>query len=72
VRPQLAAIADGRLAQIDQALADRLHALCVAHVELEESELIPFARDHLDAQALEQLGRAMAARRDAAYPSGPE
>jgi hemerythrin-like domain-containing protein len=72
VRPQLAAIADGRLAQIDQALADRLHGLCVAHIELEESELIPFARDHLDAPALDRLGRAMAARRDAAYPSGPD
>ena len=70
LRPQLAAIADGRLGAIDQALVDRLHALCVQHVELEESELFPFARAHLDAAALERLGRAMAVRRNAAYPDG--
>lgn len=72
VRPQLAAIADGRLGAIDPALVDRLHTLCVEHVELEELELMPFAREHLDAQAIERLGRAMAARRNAAYPSGLE
>jgi hypothetical protein len=72
VRPQLAAIADGRLATLDPALVDRLHTLCLEHVALEESELFPFARDHLDAAAIERLGRAMAARRNAAYPSGPD
>jgi len=49
---------------------DRLHALCVQHIELEETELFPFAHAHLDAAALERLGRAMAARRNAAYPNG--
>jgi hemerythrin-like domain-containing protein len=72
VRPQLAAIADGRLATLDPALVDRLHTLSLEHVALEESELFPFARDHLDAAAIERLGRAMAARRNAAYPSGPD
>jgi iron-sulfur cluster repair protein YtfE (RIC family) len=70
VRPQLAAVADGRLAVIDPGLVDALHTLCVEHVELEESELFPFARAHLDAAAIERLGRAMAARRNAAYPDG--
>ena len=70
LRPQLAAVADGRLGAIDQALVDRLHGLCVQHIELEESELFPFARTHLDAAALERLGRAMAVRRGAAYPDG--
>jgi hemerythrin-like domain-containing protein len=70
LRPQLAAVVDGRLGAIDQALVDRLHSLCVAHVEHEEVELFPFARAHLDAAALERLGRAMAARRNAAYPDG--
>jgi hemerythrin-like domain-containing protein len=70
LRPQLAAVVDGRLGAIDQALVDRLHALCVKHVDLEEAELFPFARAHLDAAALERLGRAMAARRNAAYPDG--
>ena len=70
VRPQLAAIADGRLATLDLALVDRLHTLCLEHVQLEELELFPFAREHLDAAALERLGRAMAARRNAAYPDG--
>jgi iron-sulfur cluster repair protein YtfE (RIC family) len=70
VRPQLAAIADGRLGAIDAALVDRLHTLCFEHVELEELELMPFAREHLDAPAIDGLGRAMAARRNAAYPNG--
>jgi hemerythrin-like domain-containing protein len=72
VRPQLAAIADGRLAALDQALVDRLHGLCAAHVDLEESELFPFALAHLDAAAMERLGRAMATRRNAEYPDGRE
>ncbi|MFO1364738.1 MAG: hemerythrin domain-containing protein [Burkholderiales bacterium] len=72
VRPPLAAIADGRLAKIDRALAGRLQALCLARIEREQSELLALARAHLDAAALARLGRAMAARRDAAYPSGPE
>jgi hypothetical protein len=71
VRPQLAAVADGRLATIDPALVERLHALCAQHVELEETDLFPFARARLDAAATERLGRAMAARRNAAYPDGP-
>jgi pyridoxamine 5'-phosphate oxidase len=71
LRPQLAAINDGRLAILDPAAVDRLHTLCLDHVALEESELVPFARDHLDAAAVERLGRAMAARRNAAYPDGP-
>jgi iron-sulfur cluster repair protein YtfE (RIC family) len=71
VRPQLAAIADGRLAVLDPAAVDRLHTVCLEHVELEETELFPFAREHLDAAAIERLGRAMAARRNAAYPDGP-
>jgi hemerythrin-like domain-containing protein len=70
LRPQLAAVVDGRLGAIEQALVDRLHALCAQHVTLEESELFPFARAHLDAAALEDLGRAMAARRNAEYPDG--
>jgi iron-sulfur cluster repair protein YtfE (RIC family) len=72
VRPQLAAVSDGRLGAIDPELVDRLHTLCFEHVELEELELMPFAREHLDAPAVERLGRAMAARRNAAYPSGLE
>lgn len=72
VRPQLAAIADGRLGPLDPALVDRLHTLCFEHVELEELELMPFARRRLDAPALERMGRSMAARRNVAYPSGLE
>ena len=70
LRPQLAAVVDGRLGALDQELVDRLHGLCVHHVDVEEAELFPFARAHLDAAALERLGRAMAARRNAAYPDG--
>jgi hypothetical protein len=72
LRPRLAAIADGRLGALDPELVDRLHTACLEHVELEELELMPFAREHLDGPALERLGRAMAARRNAAYPSGLE
>ena len=70
IRPQLETVADGRLGAIDHALVDRLHALCVEHIETEEVELFPFARAHLGPAAIEQLGRAMAARRNAPYPDG--
>jgi pyridoxamine 5'-phosphate oxidase len=71
LRPQLETVADGRLGVIDHALVDRLHTLCVEHIETEELELIPFARAHFSPADVERLGRAMAARRNAPYPDGP-
>jgi hemerythrin-like domain-containing protein len=71
IRSQLETVADGRLGTIDRDRVDRLHTLCLEHVETEEIELIPFARAHLDAAAIERLGRAMAARRNAPYAGGP-
>jgi len=70
LRPQLETVADGRLGAIDRELVDRLHYLCVEHVEVEEVELIPFAQTQLGPAEIEQLGRAMAARRNAPYPDG--
>jgi hemerythrin-like domain-containing protein len=71
IRRQLETVADGRLGAIDRNLVDRLHTLCLEHVETEERELVPFARAHLDAAAIERLGRAMASRRNAPYAGGP-
>ena len=42
----------------------------VAHVALEDAELLPAARRLLRPEELEALGRAMAARRGVAYPEG--
>lgn len=72
IRPQLETLADGRLGPLDRALVDRLHTVCLQHEETEDVVLLPLAREVLAARALEQLGRAMAARREAPYPRAPE
>lgn len=68
VRSQLIGIIAGTSAALDESLCNRFHTLCVAHIEHEESELLPLARRCLAEPALETLGRRMAARRGIALP----
>lgn len=57
----------------DEAWRESARRFCARtreHVALEDAELLPAARDALDAEAREALGRAMARRRGVPYPSG--
>ena len=67
LRPQLAQIAEGQAAALDEALTRRFVALNRSHLEFENTHVLPLARQTLDAAAIERLGRAMAARRGVAF-----
>ncbi len=63
LRPQLALIAGGLTAALDEALVCRFVAFNRTHLDFENAHVLPLARQVLDAAAIERLGRAMAARR---------
>lgn len=65
LRPQLAAIQLGQCAVVDEAVAAEFDKLYRCHIEFEESEVLPLARELLDRDALMTLGAAMTARRTA-------
>lgn len=62
LRLQLQAIAEGN-DQLDAAEATRFVASYRAHIELEDSELLPAATRCLDTEALRRIGQAMRERR---------
>lgn len=68
LRPQLTRIETGADASLDAVLTQRFVALNRAHLEFENTRVLPLARQVLDAAAVERLGRAMAARRGVAFP----
>lgn len=70
LRPQLVAIMEGRPQALNREAVDRCEMLYVSHVEREEQILLPIAEKHLSDARIEQLGRAMAERRNAKYPDG--
>lgn len=53
--------------QLDAALLRRFTALYRSHLEFENAHVLPLARRVLDADDLQRLGRAMAARRGVAF-----
>ena len=63
LRPQLAQIAGGQASALDVALTRRYVAMNRAHLEFENTRVLPLARQVLGAADLARLGRAMAARR---------
>ena len=63
LRLQLEQIAGGSAAELDAALTQAFIAHHRTHLEFENTRVLPLARAHLGADALERLGRAMAARR---------
>lgn len=67
LRAMLLAIAAGEAAALDAGLARRFIESNRAHLEFENTHLLPLARRTLDTAALERLGRAMAARRGVAF-----
>lgn len=70
VRALLSGIAAGVNEPLPPALVrDVCHAYR-AHIEREETELVPRAREHFDAATLADIGREFAARRGQAYDAG--
>ena len=63
LRPQLGEVRLGVLAALDEALATELDQLYRQHIDFEESELLPLAREVLDDPQLAPIGAAMTARR---------
>lgn len=63
LRPLLSGIAAGQRAVLPPKLVREIAAAYHAHIELEESELIPLAREALPADEVATIGREMAERR---------
>jgi hemerythrin-like domain-containing protein len=63
VRAKLARIAGGEAAAFDAGEAEAFAEAYRRHVELEEKELFPLARETLGAEETRRLGEAMAERR---------
>lgn len=66
LRPLLSGIAAGQRAVMPPHLVSEITASYDAHIELEESMLIPLAREVLSSGELEAIGREMAERRGVA------
>jgi hemerythrin-like domain-containing protein len=71
LRGQLEAIEAGAAGTLDVALTQRFIALNRSHLEFENANVLPLARQVLGATALERLGRAMAARRGVPFVEQP-
>jgi hemerythrin-like domain-containing protein len=69
LRLQLEQIAHRGAADLDATLALRFIALNRDHLEFENSRVLPLAREVLGTDAIERLGRAMAARRGVPFES---
>lgn len=67
LRGELAAIVAGTSAALEAALVRRYVDMNRAHLEFENTHLLPLARRTLDPVALVRLGRAMAARRNVPF-----
>ena len=67
LRLQLAQIAEGGAAALDETLTRRFIEFNRAHLEFENTHVLPLARQVLGVAEIERLGRAMAARRGVPY-----
>ncbi len=67
LRAQLQLIEVGTAAVLDSALVTRFIAMNRAHLEFENTHVLPLARRVLGAAEIERLGRAMAARRGVSF-----
>ncbi|MFA5825137.1 MAG: hemerythrin domain-containing protein [Gallionellaceae bacterium] len=63
LRSCLTALEDGKSAALDTAAAEHFIGVYDRHIALENSQLLPLAKQLLTAAQLETLGRSMAARR---------
>ena len=66
LRPYLAAIAAGMRSVLPPALVRRLCTAYLAHLDMEETKLLPFAAQRLDPTMLATIGQEMAGRRGVA------
>jgi len=66
LRPLLSGIAAGQRAVLPPKLVHEIATAYHAHIEIEESELIPLARKALSADEIATIGREMAGRRGVA------
>lgn len=67
LRAQLQVIEAGTAVTLDDALTQRFIALNRAHLEFENTHVLPLARQVLGAAEIERLGRAMATRRGVTF-----
>ena len=70
VRSQLITMIEGKSALLDEALCNRFHTICVAHIEHEEGELLPIAHRWLAHSTLDLMGKQMKERRNIAASQG--
>jgi hypothetical protein len=70
LEPALQALESGAAQTLDTELVKRFQKLYLPHIDREEIAAFDVAAQCLDATELERIGRAMAARRNAAYPLG--
>lgn len=64
LRPQLERVARGEAGALDAAAVDEFVVRHTRHIAREESELLPIAKRLLSEEQLQEIGRAMRARRD--------
>ncbi len=69
LRPPLQAIAQGETVALNAKHTERFIALNRSHIAFENERVLPLARQILSAADLQSLGRAMAVRRGANYPT---
>jgi hemerythrin-like domain-containing protein len=67
LRPDLQQIEQGMALLLDEGLVRRFIALYRSHLEFENTQVLPLARQLLGSAEMERLGRAMAARRGVPY-----
>ena len=68
LRPPLQAISRGEAVALNTTHVERFIALNRSHIAFENERVLPLAREILSATDLQNLGRAMAARRGVGYP----
>lgn len=68
LRANLEGVIADTVPTLDPDLVDRFQTIYFAHIQREEAEAFAAAVDCLPPEELERIGRAMAARRNVAYP----
>lgn len=69
VRAVLVRLAEGAETSLPDGMVERLTNSYVPHIELEETELIPLSARLLNTQQIMDMGKCMAERRGAKFPS---
>jgi len=70
-RAVVAKLAKGVNAPLPETLVEKLSGSYTRHIALEEAELLPLAAHLLSPEQIMALGKCMAERRGAKFPSAP-